>query len=62
MNINTVSPGKGMVALTQEEAKIINGGDLFVITILAIGAAAAALTAVYELGKETGKLIYEVTH
>lgn len=44
----------------QEKITISGGG--FWVPFLAIGAAAAAATAIYDLGKATGEFIYEVTH
>ena len=54
----------GIVALTNDEVKMINGGYFWETTphFLLIGAAAAAALAIYELGKATGDFIYHATH
>ena len=48
--------------LSYNEKKSINGGITFWATMLVIGAAAAAATAIYEAGKAVGEFAYEITH
>ncbi len=45
--------------LSKQELEDINGGG-FIVTLLAIGAGAAAVVAIYEAGKATGEFIAEI--
>nr|WP_315011143.1 class IIb bacteriocin, lactobin A/cerein 7B family [uncultured Capnocytophaga sp.] len=57
---NTFITDKSFSPLTKEELECIEGG--FLPTLIAIGAAAGAALAIYELGKATGEFIYNTTH
>jgi len=64
MNTSSLfSPGNGIISLSKEESKMINGGTwLYVAPFVAIGALAGAAIAIFEFGKSTGNFIYHLTH
>ena len=62
-SLNFYLSEKGIVELTKEESKMIDGGNWLILPpLIAIGAIAGAALGIFEFGKAFGNFIYHVTH